>query len=257
MIRSLSESWTLWGRQMKKLVRTPLLLFFALFQPLLFLLLFSQVFTNLADLPGFAYDSYLQFLVPSIIALTALNSAFQSGIGMVTDIEDGMLDKFLIAPIRRSSILLGKIFADASRIAMQAGMIVVVSLVMGARFETGILGILVMIVLAALFGVAWAGLSNVVALRTGNGELTMVIGILITFPVLFLSTAFMPEALLPEWLDTVAGLNPITYIVEAVRALVNDGWDWRSVWEALAVTGGLAVVTFTAATAAFRKVVSE
>jgi ABC-2 type transport system permease protein len=168
-----------------------------------------------------------------------------------------MLDKFLIAPIRRSSILLGKIFADASRIAMQAGMIVVVSLVMGARFETGILGILVMIVLAALFGVAWAGLSNVVALRTGNGELTMVIGILITFPVLFLSTAFMPEALLPEWLDTVAGLNPITYIVEAVRALVNDGWDWRSVWEALAVTGGLAVVTFTAATAAFRKVVSE
>lgn len=256
MTRSLRESGTLWVRQMKKLVRIPLLLFFALFQPLLFLFLFSQVFTNLSELPGFAYDSYLQFLAPSIVALTSLNSAFQSGIGMVTDLEDGMLDKFLIAPIRRSSILLGKVFADASRIAVQAAIIVVVSFLMGTRYETGLGGIAVMIVLAAIFGVAWAGLSNVVALRTGNGELTMVIGILITFPVLFLSTAFMPEVLLPGWLDTFAAFNPITYIVEALRALVNDGWDWDAIGQAVAVTAGLAAVTFTAATMAFRKAIS-
>ena len=256
MTRSLSESLVLWVRQLRKLVRTPLLLFFALFQPLLFLLLFSQVFANLDRLPGFAYDSYLQFLTPSIVALTALNSAFQSGIGMVTDIEDGLLDKFLIAPIRRSSILFGKVLADASRIAVQATVIIVVAFIMGARFETGLPGVGVMLVLAALFGVAWAGLSNVIALRTGNGELTMMIGILVTFPVLFLSTAFMPAILLPDWLDTVAQFNPITYIVEALRALVNDGWAWVAVGEALGVTAALAVVTFTAATMAFRKAIS-
>lgn len=256
MIRTLSESGVLWIRQLRKLVRIPMLLFFALFQPLLFLLLFSQVFDRLADLPGFAYDNYLQFLVPSIIALTALNSAFQSGIGMVTDIEEGLLDKFLIAPIRRSSILLGKVLADATRIAIQASMIVLVSFIMGARFATGMGGIAVMLVLAALFGVAWAGMSNVIALRTGNGELTMMIGILITFPVLFLSTAFMPKLLLPDWLDKFASFNPITYIVEALRALVNDGWDWTAVGQALGVTGGLAVFTLTAATAAFRKAIS-
>jgi ABC-2 type transport system permease protein len=256
MMRTLAESGVLWARQLKKLVRIPLLLFFALAQPLIFLLLFSQVFSNLDRLPGFAYDSYLQFLVPSIVALTALNSAFQSGIGMVTDIEDGMLDKFLIAPIRRSSILLGKLFADATRAAAQATVIVLVALAMGARFVTGIAGVGAMVVLAALFGVAWAGLSNIIALRTRNGELTMMIGILITFPVLFLSTAFMPSVLLPDWLDTVATFNPITYIVEALRALVNTGWAWGAIGEALAVTGGLAVVTFTGATLAFRKAIS-
>jgi ABC-2 type transport system permease protein len=231
------------------------LLFFALAQPLIFLLLFSQVFSNLDRLPGFGYDSYLQFLVPSIVALTALNSAFQSGIGMVSDIEDGMLDKFLIAPIRRSSILLGKVFADATRAAAQATVIVLVALAMGARIATGVAGVAAMVVLAALFGIAWAGLSNIIALRTRNGELTMIVGILITFPVLFLSTAFMPSILLPDWLDTVATFNPITYIVEALRALVNTGWDWGAIGEAMAVTGGLAVVTFTGATLAFRKAI--
>lgn len=255
MRRSLREALILWVRLMKKLVRIPMLLFFALFQPLLFLVLFSSVFGKLDRLPGFAYDSYLQFLVPSIVALTALNSAFQSGIGMVTDMESGMLDKFLISPIRRSSILLGKVFADGSRAFVQALVIVLVSLAMGARFATGVGGVLVMAGLAALFGVAWAGLSNVIALRTGNGELTMLLGILITFPVLFLSTSFMPSTLLPDWLDTVATYNPITYIVEALRALVNTGWDWGKLGQALGVIGGLAVVTFSAATAAFRKVI--
>jgi ABC-2 type transport system permease protein len=256
MIRTLRESAILAVRLLKKLLRVRLLLFFALLQPLLFLILFSQVFARLDQLPGFGYDSYLQFLVPSMVALTALNSAFQSGIGMVTDIEEGMLDKFLIAPIRRSSILIGKVMSDASRMALQALVIVLVSLLMGARFATGVPGVLMMLVLAAAFGIAWAGLSNVIALRTGNSELTMLIGILITFPVLFLSTSFMPAVLLPGWLDAVAAVNPITYIVEALRHLVNTGWDWGSIGVALGVTGGLALVTVSAATAAFRRVIS-
>jgi ABC-2 type transport system permease protein len=210
----------------------------------------------MAKLPGFGYDNYLQFLVPTIVGLTALNSAFQSGMGMVTDMDAGLLDKFLIAPIRRSSILLGKIAADATRMAIQSSLIIVVSFIMGARFKTGLLGILAMILIAVLFGIAWAGISNVVALRTRNAELTMLIGILITFPILFLSTGFMPSALLPSWLDTVATFNPITYLVAALRALVNEGWDWTAIWQCLAVTVGLAVVTLTAATRAFRKVIS-
>jgi ABC-2 type transport system permease protein len=255
-VRSLREIHVIWGRNMRKLVRVPMLLFFSLFQPLLFLVLFSQVFSSMAKLPGFGYDNYLQFLVPTIVGLTALNSAFQSGMGMVTDMDAGLLDKFLIAPIRRSSILLGKIAADATRMAIQSSLIIVVSFIMGARFKTGLLGILAMILIAVLFGIAWAGISNVVALRTRNAELTMLIGILITFPILFLSTGFMPSALLPSWLDTVATFNPITYLVAALRALVNEGWDWTAIWQCLAVTVGLAVVTLTAATRAFRKVIS-
>ncbi|HEY5578376.1 MAG TPA: ABC transporter permease [Acidimicrobiia bacterium] len=255
MVRTLTETGVLWGRNLRKLVRVPMLVFFSLFQPLLFLLLFSQVFSSMADLPGFPYSSYLQFLVPTIVALTALNSAFQSGMGMVTDIEDGMLDKFLIAPIRRSSILLGKVAADATRMAIQAVLIIAISFIMGGRFATGMAGVLVIIVLAVLFGIAWAGISNVIALRTGNAELTMLLGILITFPLLFLSTGFMPASLLPSWLETVARLNPITYLIDALRVLVNDGWIWEEIVQALVVILGLSLITMTAATRSFRRVI--
>ena len=255
-MNTMTETSILWRRNLLKTIRIPLLLFFSLFQPLLFLLLFSQVFSSLGNLPGFQYDSYLQFLVPSIIALTALNSAFQSGMGTVTDIEDGMLDKFLIAPIHRLSVMSGRIFADGTRIIAQALVVIAIAWLMGTRYTTGLLGIVAMVLIAALFGMAWAGLSNIVALRTGNAELTMVIGILVTFPVLFLSTAFMPGFLLPEWLETVAKFNPITYVVEALRALVNDGWDWTAIWQAIAVTLLLGAITLSGAVRAFRKAIS-
>ena len=251
-----TESLILLRRNLLKTRRVPMLLFFALFQPLLFLFLFSQIFSSLGDLPGFPYDSYLQFLVPSIIALTALNSAFQSGMGTVTDMDDGMLDKFLIAPIHRLSIMTGRILSDGTRIVLQATVIIVAAWIMGTRYATGIAGLFMMLLLAALFGMAWAGLSNIIALRSGNAELTMMIGILITFPVLFLSTAFMPEALLPDWLGTVAKFNPITYIVEAERALVNDGWDWTAIAQSFGVTLVLGAFTLTGATRAFRKAIS-
>jgi ABC-2 type transport system permease protein len=251
-----TETLTIARRNLRKSVRVPMLLFMSLFQPLLFLILFSQIFSSLADVPGFPYDTYLQFLVPAIIAMTALSSAFQSGLGTVADVEDGMLDKFLIAPIHRVSIMSGRILADGTRIIAQAAVVIFAAFLMGARYETGLLGILMMIALASLFGMAWAGLSNIVALRTQNAELTMVIGIVLLFPILFLSTGFMPSALLPDWLDTVAKLNPLTYLIEAERALVNEGWDWELILRSIGVTVVLGAVTLTGATRAFRKAIS-
>jgi len=243
-------------RNLLKSVRVPMLLFMSLFQPLLFLILFSQIFDSLANLPGFPYSSYLQFLVPTIIAMTALSSAFQSGMGTVSDMEEGMLDKFLIAPIHRTSIMAGRILSDGSRIVAQALVVIGTGWLLGARYETGVLGIVVMIFLAAIFGMAWAGLSNVVALTSGNAEITMVVGIMLMFPVLFLSTGFMPAGLLPSWLDTVAKFNPLTYVIDAERALVNTGWDWTAVAKSIGVTVLLGIVTLSAATRAFRRAIS-
>jgi len=251
-----SETLTITQRNLIKSVRVPILLFMSLFQPLLFLVLFSQIFSSLANLPGFPYDSYLQFLVPAIIAMTALSSAFQSGLGTVADIEDGMLDKLLIAPIHRVSIMAGRILSDGVRIVAQASIVILAAFAMGARYRTGILGIIMMIFLASIFGMAWAGLSNIVALRTQNAEVTMVIGIVLLFPILFLSTGFMPAALLPDWLDTVARFNPLTYLIDAERALVNDGWKWALILQSIGVTLLLGAVTLTGATRAFRKAIS-
>lgn len=253
MLRTVREALVIYGRNMRKTVRVPMALFFSLFQPMLWLLLLSQVFKPIGNLPGFGYDSYLMFFVPSVLAMTMITSAFTSGMGTVTDLEAGMMDKFLINPIRRSSILVGKVAADATRMLLQGILVLVVALAMGARVETGVPGALLVLAIGALFGVAWAGLSNLVALRTRNSELTMVVGILLTFPLLFLSTAMMPAFFLPSWLRTVAVYNPVTYLIDAARGLVNEGYDWGQISQTLAVIALVGLITLTAATRAFRK----
>lgn len=256
MLRSAHESTVLFRRNLKKLLRVPMMMFFSLFQPLLWLVLFTQIFQRLGEFPQFrsqGFDSYLMFFAPSVLTMTVLTSAFQSGMGMVTDLETGMLDKFLISPIRRSSVLLGKVMADGFRMLLQGTMVLVISLLMGARIETGVPGAIVMLVTAALFGVVWAGLSNIVALRTKHGEMTMMIGILLTFPLLFLSTAMMPQGLLPEWLETVGRFNPVTYVIDTTRQFMNFGYDWGQLAITLGVIAGVGVFTLTGATRAFRK----
>jgi ABC-2 type transport system permease protein len=256
MLRSLNETTLLWERNLKKVIRTPMLVFFSLFQPMLWLLLFTQIFKKLGDFPQFqaqGYDSYLQFFVPSVLTMTVLTSSFQSGMGMVTDLDTGMLDKFLISPIRRSSVLTGKVMADATRMVGQGALVLIVAAFMGAIPKTGVLGAILMLGVASLFGIAWAGLSNIVALRTKNPEMTMMIGILITFPVLFLSTAMMPEGLLPGWLETVGRLNPVSYVIDTTRELMNFGYDWGLVLRTLVVIAAVGLLTMTGATRAFRK----
>ncbi|MGH2813400.1 MAG: ABC transporter permease [Actinomycetota bacterium] len=254
MTSTLTAAGVIYVRNLKRLVRIPILVFFSLFQPLLFLLLFGQIFKRIADLPGFPADSYLAFFAPSVVMLTALNSAFQSGMGTVEDLESGFLDKMLTAPIRRSAVLLGKALSDGTRMTIQAGIVIVVAYLMGFRMETGILGILLSLVVAATFGIAWSGISNIVALRTRNSEVTMILGILVTFPVLFMSTAMMPQFLLPEWLDTVSRWNPASYVIEAIRALANSGFEWREIGEAFGIVAILAMLTFTGAVRLFRRV---
>jgi ABC-2 type transport system permease protein len=188
--------------------------------------------------------------------MTTLTSAFQSGMGMVADLEQGMLDKFLISPIHRSSVLIGKVMADASRMVLQGALILIVAVIMGARIKTGVVGAVVMLALAAAFGIVWAGLSNIVALRTKNSEMTMMIGILLTFPLLFLSTAMMPSALLPHWLETVGKFNPVTYVINTARDFMNFGYSWMQFGKTIGVIAIVGLFTLTGATRAFKKATS-
>ena len=167
-----------------------------------------------------------------------------------------MLDKFLISPIHRSSVLIGKVLADATRMVLQGTLVLVVAMLMGARIKTGVIGVLVMLFTAACFGIVWAGLSNIVALRTKNSEMTMMIGILLTFPLLFLSTAMMPSALLPHWLGTVGKFNPVTYVINTARDFMNFGYSWMQFGKTLGVIALVGLVTLTGATRAFKKVTS-
>jgi ABC-2 type transport system permease protein len=250
-------------RSLQKLTRNPVLLFFSLFMPLIWLVLFSQTFGNVFTTAASSraappYD-YVAVLLPGIAVMTAIQSAAQSGFGMVADLETGFMDKFFVAPIHRSSVLVGKLLADGLRMAGQAAIILgiayALTLVAGWRvpFATGLGGAAIVVALAAAFGVAFSGLSNTVALRTKNTEATMMVSFTLTFPLLFMSTAMLPRAFLPQWVQDFSSVNPVSYVADASRGLILTGYDWAAIGNAFAaclvfgiVLNGLAVLAFRA-----------
>lgn len=258
----LSEIGWVCYRSLKKLSRNPFVLMFTLIMPLIWLGMFSQtfgtIFSKAASGPGGALPyNYIAVLLPGIAIMTAIQAASQSGFAMVSDIETGFMDKFFVAPIRRSSVLIGKLLGDALRMAGQAAIVLTIAYVFTLAFgwkipfAAGPLGDLIIVLLAALFGVAFSGLSNSVALFTKSTEATMMVSFTLTFPLLFLSTAMVPLSLLPPWVQTFSMFNPVSYVATACRALILTGVNWFEIGQALAAIGivgfllnGLAVIAF-------------
>ncbi len=248
------------ARWLRKTLRRPPFLFFALVQPIVWFVLFTQAFQSIAMIPGFkaltGTDSYITFFAAAVVIQTVISSAMQSGMGMVQDMESGFLDKMRVAPIHRSSILMGKVLSDGVRILIQSGIIMVLGFALGVSIATGAAGLLLLLLLAAAFGIAWSGISNVIALATRNSETTLMITIITTFPLLFLSTAMMPKAFLPGWVQTVATYNPISYIADALHQLIITGFDATGLAYALVITAVVGFVTLGSAAGMFRKAVS-
>ena len=255
------EVGAVFSRWLKKTFRRPAFVFFAMVQPVVWFLLFTQSFAKIALIPGFAAstgtNSYLTFFSAAVIIQTVLASAMQSGIGMVTDIESGYMDKMRVAPIHRFSILLGKVMSDGVRILLQSIIIIVLGLILGVTFATGIGGVLVILAIAVTFGIAWSGISTFIALATRNSEATLMISILTTFPLLFLSTAVMPQRLLPDFVQSVATYNPITYVANALHVLVITGYDWTTLGYGLLVILAVGAISLSATTVMFRRAVAS
>jgi ABC-2 type transport system permease protein len=252
--RTLPVPAALGARNVTRNLRTPMLVTASLLQPVIWLVLFSQIFKGLADTPAFrrlGYGSYLEFLVPGMIVLSMLFTALQSGMATVTDLDTGMMDKLLCSPIRRTSILLGRVGADAVTLLTQGAIILAIAVVLGARPQTGWRGAIALLAYATLFGVVWAGVSNLIALRTRNSELTMVAGQFLTLLALFLSPAFFPKPLLPSWLQTVVTGNPAAYVIETGQHLMGIGNDWGQDLRTLLALAVAALILLPAAVAAF------
>jgi ABC-2 type transport system permease protein len=246
----------LFVRALKKLVRNPILLFFSLFQPIIFLLLFTQLFSRFANVPGFPASSYLLFATPGILLQNAFSSALQSGVSIVDDLNSGFLQKMLVTPVSRAAILLGRLGSDAFRVVVQSVIILALAYALGASVVTGIGGILLILITIAFFGLAWSGISLAIGLTTKSAETVFGIGGFLTFPLLFMSTALTPLSFMPDWMQNVSKFNPISYAVDAVRVLTINGFTTSTVASAFAVISFIAVVTMAATLYQFRKVIS-
>jgi len=191
-------------------------------------------------LPG---QSYLGFILPVSIISSALSGASIAGQAIVRDIDNGYFDKLLLTPVNRSALLLGPMIAGALVLVLQTALVVLVGLLLGLQPETGLAGIVIVLGYALLIGIAFAGFVVGVALRTGSAAATGGASFLF-FPLSFLTATFTPVELLSGWIRTAADYNPITYILEAMRALFNTGWDTEIMLRGLSASIVIAVFTF-------------
>ena len=221
----LGDVWVNYKRWNLKAVRNPFVLVVSLVQPVIFLVLFTQVFGGVVEgtlrgpAGGLNYETYL---APAIAIQVAIAAAVTSGIGLVNDIENGMFEKVLVSPMNRTAVFLGKTLAEVTRIAAQIGIILVLSVALGAEIATGLPGALGIVAVGVLFSLSFAAFSNSLAVLTRDQESTIIGANLLQFPLLFLSSAFIPLEALPGWIRTFAAVNPVTYAVDAARAIMLD-----------------------------------
>src|SRR3989454_3114035 len=250
----LSDSYHLFVRWMKKLVRNPILIFFSLFQPVIFLVLFTQLFNKFGALLGPGV-SYTVFATAGIVLQNAFSSAFQSGTAVVDDIRSGFLTKMLATPVNRTAILFGRILSDVFRVVVQTVIILVLAYVLGVFPETGFPGYLLVIFTVAAFGLAWSGISLALGLRTKSAETVFGIAGFLTFPLLFMSTALVDTSLMPDWMKSVSNYNPISFAVNAIRDLIMIGYNWNSFLLSFGVISLIAILTMGATIYEFKKIV--
>ncbi len=251
-----SETWELYKRSVLKLMRRPIVLYFSLLQPAIWLLLFGQMFNRMVSLPGasstFGTDNYMAFFAPGVIMMTMLFGAGQTGLGLIQDMDSGFLDKLLTTPINRFAILLGKMGGDLTRMVLQASLILAMAAIAGVHFRTGLLGVLFIIIISGLFGISLAGINTIIALQTRNTEATFLLGNFVNLPLMFTSTAMMPKSFLPDWMQKVVQVNPITYGIEGMRGLITTGFDPNQVFGSILVLGTIATLSIIGATLLFR-----
>ncbi len=181
------------------------------------------------QIAGFDYTTF-QMPTAILLGVTGVSRAP----AVVLDVQNGYLDRLLMTPMRRIAILLGHLIADVAIAICLAVPILALGLILGSGFETGILGIAVFLLIAALWSLAFAGLGYAVALKTGNPAAVQSV-FLLFFPFLFLTTSYVPREQLSGWLDTVATFNPVTYILEGLRSLATTGWTIDLLWSVVAI----------------------
>lgn len=248
----LAHSAYLTGRSLRTLTRQPAYLAFTLIQPMIWLLLFGQLFRNVARLPGFGTGSYLEYLTPGVVVMTAMFSAGWAGTAFIQDMERGVMDRNLTSPVSRGALISGSLAFQAVTTVIQSLIVLGVGLAAGARFAGGVSGVLVVLVCAVLLAVVFAALSDAIALLVHQQEALIAISQFLILPLSFLSSVMMAPTLMPGWVGSVARFNPVDWAAVAARSAVSATPDWGLVGGRLGLLMALVAVMGWLAERAFR-----
>lgn len=242
MIDVLRGHAVLLGRGFRLIRRQPVAVAVMLIQPLVWLLLYSQLFHTLPRLGGFGTGNYLEYLAPGIAVFTAFNHGAWEGGGVVQDIERGAIDRFLATPLPPGALLSSRALQAAITATEQAAFVMVVALAFGAHLQGGPLALPVILAAAVLVCLAFAAFNHALALLARRQETMLAVGLFTTFPLTLASTMFTSEAQMPAWMRHVAAANPVNWAVQAARGAML-GTGWTSVTVHLAALAALAATT--------------
>jgi ABC-2 type transport system permease protein len=234
-------------RHLLTVIRIPVFVALTLVQPIIWLVLYGQLFQKAVQIPGFSAANYTQFLAPGLVIMTALFSSIWNGMSIIDDLSHGVIDRYLSTPASRLSMVLARMLALSVQIAIQAVIVMTLAFILGGGLPAGgLTGAVLVVPVACLVCVGFGSLSYGLAMATRREEAMIGIGNFVTLPLVFCSATFMAQNLMPSWMQAVAQANPVQWAVLAAREGLSAEADWSVV-----TVRGLLLVAFAAAMVAF------
>jgi ABC-2 type transport system permease protein len=210
------------------------------------------LFKRVIEIPGFHSNSYVAFLAPGVVVMTAMFNSAWSGMAMIEDLNRGVTARFLVSPVRREALIAGRILKEAVVVVVQSMIIVVLALIVGASFPGGVGGVAALFALSALLGATFGALSNGFGLIMRQEEALIGAVQFIVLPLTFLSSTFLAANLMPKWIQKVADVNPVNWAVVAGRSAISSNPDWGIVGARAGFLVALLALSVAFATRAFR-----
>ena len=221
------DTWIIFLRSMRLSLRQPLWVLIGLLQPILYLTLFGPMLQNIAATSGFEGDAW-QVFVPGLLVQLGIFGGLFVGFGIIAEWRSGVIDRQLVTPAARTSIIAGRTLRDVVVITVQAIVLVGCSWLLGLRVPVGAL--LIGLVLVALLGAAFSFISNAIGIATKSEDALAPMVNTLALPILLLSGILLPMNIAPQWLQTVSTFNPFKHIVEALRAVFRSDFSNPIVW---------------------------
>jgi ABC-2 type transport system permease protein len=250
-VRTIRDTWWMVVRQAINLMREPIWIALLLIQPMIWLLLYGQLFSRVPSLRGGA-STYVEFLLPGIVVMNAFFGGTWAGMAMITDLDRNVVSRFLATPASRLSIVLSQVVRSGLTAAIQALIILIVGLALGVRVSEGVLGWLVVILVGALVAMPFAAISNGIALLVRREATMIATANFVGLPLMFLSSILIQQRVMPGWMSQVSRFNPVNWGVRAARDAVVVGGHWDAVGAYMLLLIALTAVTSLFATWSFR-----
>jgi ABC transporter DrrB family efflux protein len=236
---ALSDTIGIAQRNLKRMLRTPQLMFFSAVQPVMFVLLFRYVFGGSIQTPG---TEYVNYLMPGIFVQVVLFGGALTAVGLATDLKEGVIDRFRTLPMARSAVLAGRTLADLVRNVFVVILMVGVGVLVGFRFHGSVPADIGALLLVLAFGYAFSWVFAAVGLAVKDPETAQVAGFIPLFPLVFASSAFVPVANMPGWLQAFANNQPVSVTVTSARSLLSGASASHWLWQSIAWSLGIFVV---------------